>query len=72
MSPANQHKEAAGERALIILLTVGAVVCAFGILTACVVAPLNGHWEPDLGLSFWVIIAGIWLAIRCLLRWRAQ
>jgi uncharacterized membrane protein HdeD (DUF308 family) len=46
------------ETAVLWVFGVIGVVLGVGILVACIVGPLTGHWEPDLGLAFWLVVAG--------------
>jgi hypothetical protein len=44
---------------------VAFVLLALAMLAACIVAPLNGVWTPDLAVAFWAVIGLIvWISYR--------
>jgi hypothetical protein len=44
-------------------MLVFGVMLLLGIAAACIVAPMYGHWEPDLAVAFWSVPVGIWYGV---------
>ena len=46
-----------------------AVVLNLGIVAACIIAPLNGVWAPDIALGGWLGVCGIVYGIYRVVAW---
>lgn len=39
-------------------------------VAACVYAPMQGNWAPDIAVGFWAVLAGIGYGVYRIVKWR--